>query len=174
MQKSSDISNKFKTYKMKKQLTIVAALATTLVFAQQTQENDSIIVTDLDEVVVSSGRGTVDLASTRITPMAVNIVSQEEIQNKIDQNDLTMILVNTPSVFVNNQAGGFGDTEIFVRGFNQANTAFLLNGQPVNAAEDGIRDRSPSRGLGDVYKRQVLEILKYLFVDLTKQTPHSS
>ena len=24
-------------------------------------------------------------------------------------------------------------------------------------AEDGIRDRSPSRGLGDVYKRQVIE-----------------
>ena len=24
-------------------------------------------------------------------------------------------------------------------------------------AEDGIRDRSPSRGLGDVYKRQYLE-----------------
>src|SRR5665647_3858187 len=24
-------------------------------------------------------------------------------------------------------------------------------------AEDGIRDRSPSRGLGDVYKRQLLE-----------------
>ena len=24
-------------------------------------------------------------------------------------------------------------------------------------AEDGIRDRSPSRGLGDVYKRQSLE-----------------
>ena len=26
-------------------------------------------------------------------------------------------------------------------------------------AEDGIRDRSPSRGLGDVYKRQVLSII---------------
>ena len=25
-------------------------------------------------------------------------------------------------------------------------------------AEDGIRDRSPSRGLGDVYKRQVLTV----------------
>ena len=24
-------------------------------------------------------------------------------------------------------------------------------------AEDGIRDRSPSRGLGDVYKRQTIE-----------------
>ena len=27
-------------------------------------------------------------------------------------------------------------------------------------AEDGIRDRSPSRGLGDVYKRQLLRLLK--------------
>ena len=26
-------------------------------------------------------------------------------------------------------------------------------------AEDGIRDRSPSRGLGDVYKRQFIEYL---------------
>ena len=26
-------------------------------------------------------------------------------------------------------------------------------------AEDGIRDRSPSRGLGDVYKRQLLSLL---------------
>ena len=25
-------------------------------------------------------------------------------------------------------------------------------------AEDGIRDRSPSRGLGDVYKRQVVDL----------------
>ena len=145
---------------MKKLLTIVAALATTLVFGQQTQENDSILVTDLDEVVVSSGRGTVDLASTRITPMAVNVVSQEEIQNKIDQNDLTTILVNTPSVFVNNQAGGFGDTEIFVRGFNQANTAFLLNGQPVNAAEDGKMYWSNWSGLGDV--TQAVEIQRGL------------
>ena len=30
-------------------------------------------------------------------------------------------------------------------------------------AEDGIRDRSPSRGLGDVYKRQVLLLfLQYI------------
>ena len=26
-------------------------------------------------------------------------------------------------------------------------------------AEDGIRDRSPSRGLGDVYKRQLLDLM---------------
>src|SRR5664279_4137250 len=32
----------------------------------------------------------------------------------------------------------------------------------VFQAEDGIRDRSPSRGLGDVYKRQVLPIVELI------------
>ena len=30
--------------------------------------------------------------------------------------------------------------------------------QFLTEAEDGIRDRSPSRGLGDVYKRQVPQV----------------
>ena len=33
-------------------------------------------------------------------------------------------------------------------------------------AEDGIRDRSPSRGLGDVYKRQTYRGQKYLPEDI--------
>ena len=33
-------------------------------------------------------------------------------------------------------------------------------------AEDGIRDRSPSRGLGDVYKRQYMDLAR--FDDATK------
>ena len=32
-----------------------------------------------------------------------------------------------------------------------------LNPRELKQAEDGIRDRSPSRGLGDVYKRQSLD-----------------
>ena len=37
-------------------------------------------------------------------------------------------------------------------------TAYTCLGRSVTffQAEDGIRDRSPSRGLGDVYKRQLL------------------
>ena len=31
-------------------------------------------------------------------------------------------------------------------------------------AEDGIRDRSPSRGLGDVYKRQSLNLVVNKFI----------
>ena len=33
-------------------------------------------------------------------------------------------------------------------------------------AEDGIRDRSPSRGLGDVYKRQVKNVLHAMVPDM--------
>ena len=39
-----------------------------------------------------------------------------------------------------------------------------LNGEEIDVqAEDGIRDRSPSRGLGDVYKRQVFCLNIYFF-----------
>ena len=31
-------------------------------------------------------------------------------------------------------------------------------------AEDGIRDRSPSRGLGDVYKRQRLQVMVNILI----------
>ena len=47
---------------MKRILNIVATLVTTIVLAQQTQEKDSILVTDLDEVVVVGG-GVIDLAA---------------------------------------------------------------------------------------------------------------
>ena len=36
-------------------------------------------------------------------------------------------------------------------------------------AEDGIRDRSPSRGLGDVYKRQIMENIRYGRLDATDE-----
>ena len=41
-----------------------------------------------------------------------------------------------------------------------------ISAQPefwVNQAEDGIRDLIRSRGLGDVYKRQILQISKKIF-----------
>ena len=44
-----------------------------------------------------------------------------------------------------------------------ARTAYLLHGNTnfveIHHREDGIRDRSPSRGLGDVYKRQAQKLL---------------
>ena len=142
---------------MKKLLSIVVAFASTFVFAQQTTVNDSI---SLNEVVVTAGRSTVDLAATRLTPIAVTVVSQQEIESKIDQEDLVSVMQNMPGVYVQDQMGGFGDSDVFLRGFNQSNTAFLLNGQPMNGAEDGNMYWSNWSGLGDV--TQAIEVQRGL------------
>ena len=103
----------------------------------------------LGEVVVV-GSGIIDLASDRRTPIAVSSIPVKIIQEKIGTQDVTMTLVNTPSVYVSGQAGGFGDTNMRVRGFDQDNTAFLLNGQPINGMEDGLMYWSNWSGLNDI------------------------
>ena len=104
---------------------------------------------ELGEVVVV-GSGIIDLAKDRKTPIAVSSVPVKIIQEKIGTQDVTMTLVNTPSVYVSGQSGGFGDTDMRVRGFEQDNTAFLLNGQPINGMEDGKMYWSNWSGLNDI------------------------
>ena len=104
------------------------------------------------EGVVVVGTGIIDLASDRQTPIAVSSVPVKVIQEKIGTQDVTMTLVNTPSVYVSGQSGGFGDTNMRVRGFDQDNTAFLLNGQPINGMEDGLMYWSNWSGLNDIAK----------------------
>ena len=103
----------------------------------------------LNEVVLV-GRGVVDLAADRKTPIAVSTIKAAEIQAKIGTADITQALVNTPSVYVAGQAGGYGDSRISVRGFQQDNTAFLLNGQPINGMEDGKMYWSNWSGMSDI------------------------
>jgi len=103
----------------------------------------------LDEIVVV-GKGIIDLASDRKTPIAVSTIKAADIQQKIGTSDITQTMVNTPSVYVAGQAGGFGDSRIIVRGFGQDNTAFLLNGQPINGMEDGLMYWSNWSGMSDI------------------------
>lgn len=103
----------------------------------------------LEEIVVV-GRGIIDLAKDRKTPIAVSTIKAADIQAKIGTSDITQTLVNTPSVYVAGQAGGFGDSRISVRGFEQDNTAFLLNGQPINGMEDGKMYWSNWSGMSDI------------------------
>ena len=103
----------------------------------------------LDEVVLV-GTGVIDLAEGRKTPIAVSTIKAKEIQDKIGPQDVTMTLVNTPSVYVAGQAGGYGDSRIAVRGFGQDNTAYLLNGQPINGMEDGKMYWSNWSGMADI------------------------
>ncbi len=104
----------------------------------------------LEEVVIV-GKGIIDLAKDRQTPIAVSTISATEIQAKAVGNvEFPEVMKSTPSVYVSNQAGGFGDSQMFLRGFDQTNTAFLLNGQPINGMEDGRMYWSNWSGMSDV------------------------
>ena len=104
---------------------------------------------ELEEIVLVGG-GVIDLAEDRKTPVAVSTITGEEIQKKIGTQDITMTLANTPSIYVAGQSGAFGDTRIAVRGFGQDNTAFMLNGQPINGMEDGKMYWSNWSGMNDI------------------------
>ncbi|MEX0996339.1 MAG: TonB-dependent receptor [Flavobacteriaceae bacterium] len=104
----------------------------------------------LNEVVII-GKGIIDLAADRKTPVAVSTITSAQIQAKATGNvEFGEAMKNTPSVYVSNQAGGFGDSQIFLRGFDQTNTAYLLNGQPINGMEDGRMYWSNWSGMSDV------------------------
>ena len=60
------------------------------------------------------------------------------------------ILANTPSVYATKAGGGFGDSRINIRGFDQRNIAIMVNGMPVNDMENGAVYWSNWAGLSDV------------------------
>lgn len=104
----------------------------------------------LEEIVII-GRGVIDLAADRKTPIAVSTVTRDEMQLKSAGNvEFPNVMKNAPSVYVSNESGGFGDSQIFVRGFDQRNTAFLFNGQPINDMTNGKIYWSNWSGLSDI------------------------
>jgi hypothetical protein len=60
------------------------------------------------------------------------------------------MLNNTPSVYATKSGGGFGDSRVNIRGFNQNNIAVLINGVPVNDMENSAVYWSNWAGLSDV------------------------
>jgi len=101
----------------------------------------------LDEVVIV---GVADIAKERQTPVAVSTMKAAEIQERIGTKELPEVLNYTPSVYATKRGGGFGDARINVRGFDQRNTAVMINGMPVNDMENGWVYWSNWAGLADV------------------------
>ncbi len=102
----------------------------------------------LDEVVVT---GYLDIgAGSTHTSRRFTTITAREIQAKSVGNvEFPEVIKNTPSAYISNQTG-FGDSQMFMRGFDQINTAFLLNGQPINGMEDGRMYWSNWSGMSDV------------------------
>ena len=116
-------------------------------FAQEV-EQDSILVQQLEEVVVASR--VIDVAKERVTPVAVSTIKASEIALKVGNLEFPEIMNRTPGVYATKQGGGYGDSRINLRGFDQRNTSFLISGQPVNDMENGWVYWSNWQGLTDV------------------------
>lgn len=101
----------------------------------------------LEEVLVI---GVADIAKDRKTPVAVSTIRAAEIVEQIGTKEFPEILNSTPSVYATKQGGGFGDARINIRGFDQRNTAVMINGMPVNDMENGWVYWSNWAGLADV------------------------
>ena len=116
---------------MKKLSLIIFSLFSFTISAQESVL-DSIALT---EVTVTSQ--VVDVARDRITPIAFSSVSGAEIDLKAGNLEFVETLKRTPGVYTNQDNGGYGDGQMYVRGFGFTNTAYVINGQPVNDMENG-------------------------------------
>ena len=92
----------------------------------------------------------VDIAIARETPVAVSTISPAEIAQKVGNMEFPEIMNRTPGVYATKQGGGYGDSRISLRGFDQRNSSFLIYGQPVNDMENGWVYWSNWQGLTDV------------------------
>lgn len=100
----------------------------------------------LEEVIVT----TYSIAIDRKTPVAVSTIKAEAIETKLGNQEFPEILKSTPGVYATKGGGGFGDSEIRLRGFESENIAVLINGIPVNDMENGRVYWSNWAGLSDV------------------------
>ncbi|MAI24145.1 MAG: hypothetical protein CL828_08815 [Crocinitomicaceae bacterium] len=89
------------------------------------------------------------VAIDRETPVAVSTLDAKTIQEQLGDKELVETLNITPGVYATKSGGGFGDSRINIRGFDQSNVAVLINGIPVNDMESGWVYWSNWAGLGD-------------------------
>ena len=134
---------------MRKLVTVLLIFLAVGAYAQETgTDSKTILDVNLEEVVVSSR--VIDVAKVRETPIAVSTISAQEVLLKVGNQEFPEIMNKTPGVYATKQGGGYGDSRISLRGFDQRNTSFLINGQPVNDMENGWVYWSNWQGLTDV------------------------
>src|SRR5210317_1309641 len=133
---------------MRKLLLVGLMILSSIGVVAQEVEKDTVFVQELEEVVVSSK--VIDLVKERVTPVAATTIKASEIALKVGNLEFPEIMNNTPGVYATKQGGGYGDSRISLRGFDQRNTSFLINGQPVNDMENGWVYWSNWQGLTDV------------------------
>ena len=88
--------------------------------------------------------------TSRKTPIAASTLTYNEIDEKLGSQEFVEALKYTPSVHANRQGGGWCDSEIYMRGFDNTNIAVMINGIPMNDVENGSVYWSNWAGISDV------------------------
>ena len=99
----------------------------------------------LSDVIITS-----QVATNRKTPIAASTLTYNEIDGKLGSQEFVEVLKYTPSVHANRQGGGWCDSEIYMRGFDNTNIAVMINGIPMNDVENGSVYWSNWAGISDV------------------------
>lgn len=131
----------------KSMLSVVITLSTASVYYAQTAQDTLQREKDIEEVIL---RGVTDIAKDRKTPVAVSTIKAAQIIERLGNQELPEILNTTPSVYATKSGGGFGDSNLSIRGFESRNIAVMVNGMPVNDMEGGTVYFSNWTGLSDV------------------------
>jgi len=112
---------------------------------------------DLGEIILKSNaigleelRVVANYAVDRQTPVSISRIEPSFIEEKLGSQEFPEILKTTPSVYVTKAGGGYGDSEIRLRGFTSENIGVLINGVPVNDMESGKVYWSNWAGLSEV------------------------
>ena len=108
------------------------------------------VIMEMDSQMLEDVVVTQSVAIQRKTPVAVSSVDLSFIEEKLGGQEFPEILKSTPGVHVRSRGGGFGDSEINLRGFDNSNIAVMINGVPVNDMEGGRVYWSNWAGLSDV------------------------
>lgn len=103
-----------------------------------------------DEIALEGVTVSGTMAFDRKTPVALSNITVEEIEEKLGGQEFPEIMKTTPGVHANKQGGGWGDSEMYMRGFDNTNVATMVNGVPMNDMENGTVYWSNWAGISEV------------------------
>ncbi len=105
------------------------------------------LVVERDVVVTTSS---IDVIKDRKTPISSSTMRNYEMREKASNKDFIELTSQMPGVYTSRVGGGFGDTRINVRGFEQNNISPMIDGIPVYDLEAGIVDWANIASMNDI------------------------
>ena len=116
-----------------------------------------IITMTEEDVLLKDVVITASIAVARQTPVAISTIDPVMIEEKLGTQEFPEILKSTPAVYATKEGGGYGDSQVRLRGFKSENIAVMINGVPMNDMEWGGVYWSNWAGLSDVTRSMQIQ-----------------